>query len=117
MLKYVIKAPIQPRLGQELQKVFVKKMTRTFSCDYHGSTFCVETVKYLDFNRYIYLSRWSRDIASDCDARGPVLDSPLARIFMFAFFVFLVVVFLLFGPRHIICHESLQLPVVAILFI
>jgi len=25
MLKYVIKAPIQPRLGQELQKVFVKK--------------------------------------------------------------------------------------------
>jgi len=37
----------------------------------------VETVKYLDFNPYVQLSKWSRGNASDWGARGPEFDSRL----------------------------------------
>ena len=37
----------------------------------------VETVKYLDFNLYVQLSRWSRGNASDWGSRGPGFDAQL----------------------------------------
>jgi len=39
------------------------------------STHCVETVKYLDFNRYSQLTRWCSGNASALGARGPGFNS------------------------------------------
>jgi len=68
------------------------------------STRCVEKVKWLDYNRYCQLTRWCSGNASALGARVPGINSRIRqRVFMCV-----VVVFLLFCQKHIICHKSLQ---------
>ena len=72
------------------------------------STHCVKTVKQLVKNRYSQLTRWCCGNASALGARGPGFNSQLRQRFLCLIFCFVVVVFLLFAQKHIICHKSLQ---------
>ena len=72
------------------------------------STHCVETVKWLDCNRYCQLTRWCSGNVSALGARGPGFNPRLGHGFLCLMFCFVVVVFLLFCPKHIIYHKSLQ---------
>jgi len=62
------------------------------------STYCVERVKWLEYNRYSQLTRWSSDNASALCARGPGFNPRLRQRFLCLNFCF-VVVFLLFCPK------------------
>jgi len=73
------------------------------------STHCVETVKWLDYNRYCQLTRWCSGNASALGARGPGFNPRVRQGFLCFIFCYVVVVFLLFFvKKHIICHKSLQ---------
>jgi len=72
------------------------------------STHCVETVKWLDYDRYSQLTRWCSGNASALGARGPGFNPPLRQGFLCLLFCFVVVVFLLFVSKHITYHKSLQ---------
>ena len=72
------------------------------------STHCVKTVKWLDYNRYSQLTRWWNGNASALGARCPVFNPRLRQGFLCLIFCFIVVVFLLFVQKHIICHKRLQ---------
>jgi len=71
------------------------------------STHCVETVKWLDYNRYCQLTRWCSGNASALSARGPGFNPWIRQGFLCFIFCFVGVVFLLFCQKHIICHKSL----------
>jgi len=73
------------------------------------STHCVETIKWLDYNRHSQLTRWCSGNASALGARGPGFNPRLRQGFLCLIFCFVVVVFLLFCPKHIIYHKRLQL--------
>jgi len=73
------------------------------------STHCIGTVKKLDYNRYSQLTHWCRGNASDLGARSPGLNSQLRQYFLCLIVCFVVVVFFSFRPKHIICHNILQL--------
>jgi len=73
------------------------------------STHCVEKVNWLDYNRYAQLTRWCSGNASALGARGPGFNPQLRPGFLCLIFCFVVVVFLLFCQKHIICHKSLQI--------
>ena len=61
------------------------------------STHCVETVKWLDYNRYFKLTRWCSGNASALGARGPGFNPRLLQgFFMFDVLFFVVVEFLTF---------------------
>jgi len=60
------------------------------------STHCVETVKWLDYNRYCQLTRWCSGNASALGARGPGFNSRIRQGFLCFIFCFVVVVFFLF---------------------
>ena len=64
------------------------------------STNYVETIKKLDSNRYVQLSRWSRVNATECGARGFVSESRLWQGFVCLLFCFVVVWFLRVCPKH-----------------
>ena len=50
------------------------------------STHCVETVKWLDYNRYFQLTRWCSGNASAWGARGPGFNPQIGQgFFMFHF--------------------------------
>jgi len=51
---------------------------------------CVETVKYLDNNRYVQLTRWSRGNASALCARCPAFNSRLCQGVLCLIFVLLL---------------------------
>jgi len=72
------------------------------------STYCVETVKWVDYNRYCQLTRWCSGNASALGARGPGFNPRIRQGFLCFIFCFVVVVFLLFCQKQIICHKSLQ---------
>ena len=72
------------------------------------STHCVETAKWLDYNRYCQLTRWCSGNASAWGARGPGFNPRIRQGFLCFIFCFVVVVFLFFCQKHIICHKSLQ---------
>jgi len=58
------------------------------------STHCVETVKWLDYNRYSQLTRWCIGNASALGARGPAFNPRLRQGFLCFIFCFVIVVFL-----------------------
>ena len=58
----------------------------------YDSTHCVETVKWLDYNRYSQLTRWCRGNASALGAKGPVFNPRLSQGFLCFMFCFVVVV-------------------------
>jgi len=72
------------------------------------STYCVETVKQLDYNRYSHLTRRFSGKTAALSARGPGFNFWLWLGFLSLIFCFVVVVFLLFVKKHIICHKILQ---------
>jgi len=72
-------------------------------------THCAETVKWLDYNPYSQLTRWCSGNASALGAKGPGFNSRLRQGFLGLIFCFVVVVFLLFVHKHIICHNILQI--------
>ena len=63
------------------------------------SNHCVETVKWLDYNRYSQLTRWCSGNASALGAKGPGFNPRLRQGFLCLIFCFVVVVFLLFCPK------------------
>jgi len=63
------------------------------------SIHCVETVKWLDYNRHSQLTRWCSSKAFALGARGPGFNSRLRQGFLCLIFCFVVVVFLLFCPK------------------
>jgi len=71
-------------------------------------THCVETVKYLDYNRYSQLTQWCRGNASALDARCPGFNSQLRQWFLCFIFVLLLLCFYLFVQKPIICHTIVQ---------
>jgi len=93
-----------------LQKnVFVENVWPTnLALLVYVSTHCVETVKWLDYNRYPQLTRWCSGNASALGARGPGLNPWLRQGFLCLNFCFVVVVLLFFVQKHIIYYKSLQ---------
>ena len=52
------------------------------------STHCVETVKWLDYNRYSQLTRWCSGNASALGARGPGFNARLRQGFLCCCFLY-----------------------------
>ena len=71
------------------------------------STHCVETVKWLDYNRYCQLTRWSSGNASALGVRGPGFNPRIRQGFLCVIVCFVVVVFLLFLSKetHYLSHK------------
>ena len=63
------------------------------------STHFVETVKWLDYNRYSQLTWWCSGNASALGARGPGFNPWLQQGFLCLIFCFVAVMFLLFYPK------------------
>jgi len=100
--------------GKILQKkeYFWKYVARKLGFVYYVSPHCVETVKWLGYNRYFQLTRWCSGKASAMGARCPGFNSRLRNGFLCLNFVWfcccvLLCVFI-FCPKHIICHNILQ---------
>ena len=71
----------------------------------YGSTHCMETVKsLLTINTPCWLS------STVVSGLGHGFNSRLRQGILCLIFCFVVVVFLLFVHKHIICHKSLQIP-------
>jgi len=70
------------------------------------STYCVETVKRLDYNRYCQLTGWCSGNASALGARGPGFNPQIRQEFLCFIVCFVVVVFLLFCQKtHYLSHK------------
>jgi len=74
------------------------------------STHCVETVKWLDYNRYSQLTRWCSGKASALGARGPGFNPRLRQGFLCLIFCFVVDVFLLFCPKTHYLSQKFAIP-------
>jgi len=70
---------------------------------------CVETVKWLDYNRYYQLTRWCSGKASALGARGPGFNPRLRQGFLCLIFCF-VVVFLLFCLKSHYLSQKFAIP-------
>jgi len=81
------------------------------------STHCIETVKWLDFNRYSQLTRWCRGNASALCARGPGFNPRLRQGYFVWFFLFIVVVFLLFWPKTHNLPEKFAIPFTMLIYL
>jgi len=68
-------------------------------CLFTFSIHCVETVKWLDYNRYSQLTRWCSGNASALGPKGPGFNPRLPQGFLCLIFCFIVVVFLLFCQK------------------
>ena len=89
--------------------VFVKNVWPANSALFiYVSTHCVETVK-IAWLQSILLTQWCSGNASALGVRGPGFNSCLRQRFLcLIFFCIVVVAFLLFVQKHIICHNVLQ---------
>ena len=81
------------------------------------STHCLETVKWLDYNRYCQLTRWYSGIASALGARGPGFNPRIRQGFLCFIFCFVVAVFLLFCQKHSICHKKIAIPFTMLIYL
>jgi len=64
------------------------------------STHCVDTVKWLDYNRYSQLTQWCSGNASALGARGPGFNPRLRQGFLCLIFCIVVVVSLICCPKN-----------------
>ena len=72
------------------------------------STHCVETVKWLDYNRFFQLTRWCSGNASALGARGPGFNPRHRQGVLCLIFVLLLLCFYFFVQKHIIFWNILQ---------
>ena len=63
------------------------------------STYCVETVKWLDYNRYFQLTRWCSGNTSALGARGPGFNPRHRQGFLCLIFFVLLLCFYFFCPK------------------
>ena len=90
------------------KKVFVENIwPANLALFVYVSTHCVETVKWLDYNRYSQLTRWCSGNASALGARSPGFNTRLWQGFLCLIFCFVVVVFLPFCPKTHYLSERL----------
>jgi len=81
------------------------------------STHCVETVKWLDYNRFSQLTRWCSGNASALGARGPGFNPRFRQgFFMFLFFVLLLLCFLLFCPKTHYLSQKFTIPFTILMY-
>ena len=84
-----------------IQKVFVENVwPANLALFIYVSTHCVETVKYLDYNRYSQLTRWCSSNTSALGARVPGFNPRHRQGFLCFIFCFVDVVFLIFLSKH-----------------
>jgi len=81
------------------------------------STQCVETVKWLDYNRYSQLTRWCSGNASALGARGPGFNPRLRQGFLCLIFCFVVAVFLLFCPKTHYLSQNIAIPLTMLIYL
>ena len=70
------------------------------------STHCVETGKWLDYNRYSQLTPWCSGNASALGARGPGFNPRLRQGFLSMIFLYCCFCFLV--EKHVIYRKLLQ---------
>ena len=68
--------------------------------------YCVETVKWLYYNRYSQLTRWCSGNASALGARGPGFNPRLRQ----GFFVLLLLCFYFFCPKSHYLSQKFAIP-------
>jgi len=81
------------------------------------STHCVETVKWLAYNRYSQLTRWRSGNASSLGARGPGFNPRLRQWFLCLIFLFVVNVFLLFCPKTHYLSQNFANPFTMLIYL
>jgi len=70
------------------------------------STHCVETVKWLDYNRYCQLTRWCSGNASALDARSPGFNPRIRQgFFMFHFLLCCCCAFTFLSKTHYLSQK------------
>ena len=67
---------------------------------FYVSTYCVKTVKWLDYYLYPLLTRWCSGLRICFSARGPGFNPRIRQGFLCLIFCFVVVVILLFVKTH-----------------
>jgi len=89
------------QIVKQLQKkVFVENFwPANLALFIYVSTHCVETVKWLDYNRYSQLTRCGSGNASALGARARRFNPRLRQGFLCLIILFVVFVFLLFCPK------------------
>ena len=81
------------------------------------STHCVETVKWLDYNRYSQLTRWCSGNASALGARRPGFNPRLRQGFLCLIFCIVVVVFLFFCPKTKYLSQNIAIPFTMLIYL
>jgi len=90
-----------------LQKnVFVKNVwPANLALFVYVSTHCVETVKWLDYNRYSQLTWWCSGNTSTLGATGPGFNPRFRRGFLCCFFCFVIVVLFFCLKTHYLSQK------------
>ena len=78
---------------------------------------CVETVKWLDYNRYSHLTRWCSGNASALGASCPGFNPRLRQGFLCLIFCIGVVVFLLFCPKTHYFSQNIAIPFTMLIYL
>ena len=81
------------------------------------STHCVETVKWLNYNRYSQLTRWCSGKAFALGARGPGFNPWLRQGFLCLIFCFVVVVLLLFCQKPNYLSQKFAIPLTILIYL